>query len=167
MFMGYRITNLQQEIDALKSGGGPEVVAAVEERATELEKELKKIKHEQDKVLQWLKTSDKELNDARGNLSEARRQLKEAWVKARKTDDDLLKSVKELESMRVELSRRAIDYYKGSTDFKEGLKRMGRVSYKYGYRVALAHFGALHPDSEVEENPFTIQPEDDSVPMER
>ncbi|RRT76291.1 hypothetical protein B296_00014927 [Ensete ventricosum] len=69
--------------------------------------------------------------------------------------------------MRSKLSRWAIDDYKGSTDFKEGLKRMGRVSYKYGYRVALAHFGALHPDMEVEENPFTIQPEDYSMLMER
>ncbi|RRT65215.1 hypothetical protein B296_00020638, partial [Ensete ventricosum] len=32
-FMDYRITSLQQEIDVLKSGEGPEVVAAAEERA--------------------------------------------------------------------------------------------------------------------------------------
>ncbi|RWW52331.1 hypothetical protein BHE74_00041251 [Ensete ventricosum] len=50
-FMDSRITNLQQEIDALKSGGGPEAVSAVEERASELEKELKKIKREQDEAL--------------------------------------------------------------------------------------------------------------------
>ncbi|RWW41862.1 hypothetical protein BHE74_00052626 [Ensete ventricosum] len=41
-FMDYRIANLLQEIDALKSGGGPEAVAAAKERATELEKEFKK-----------------------------------------------------------------------------------------------------------------------------
>ncbi|RRT64604.1 hypothetical protein B296_00010335 [Ensete ventricosum] len=44
---------------------------------------------------------------------------------------------------------------------------MGRVAYEYGYRVTLARFRSLHPDSEVEEDPFTIRPEDDSVPMER
>ncbi|RRT45238.1 hypothetical protein B296_00023453 [Ensete ventricosum] len=44
---------------------------------------------------------------------------------------------------------------------------MGRVTYEYGYRVALAHFHALHSDSEVEEDPFTIHPEDDLVLMER
>ncbi|RZR90297.1 hypothetical protein BHM03_00018147 [Ensete ventricosum] len=38
---------------------------------------------------------------------------------------------------------------------------MGRVTYEYGYRVALAHSHALHSDSEVEEDPFTIHPEDD------
>ncbi|RZR77988.1 hypothetical protein BHM03_00003208 [Ensete ventricosum] len=161
------ITNLQQEIDALKLGGGPEAVAAAKERATKLEKELEKTKREQDEVLQRLEISDKELNEARGDLSEAQRQLKEAQVRARRADDELLKSMKELESVRVELPRQVTNDYKGSASFKEGLKRMGRVSYEYGYRVALARFRALHPDSEVEEDPFTIHPEDDSVPMER
>ncbi|RZS26123.1 hypothetical protein BHM03_00059428 [Ensete ventricosum] len=60
--MDYRITSLQQEI-ALKSGGGPEAVAAAEERAFELEKELERTKHERDEALQWLITSAKKLND--------------------------------------------------------------------------------------------------------
>ncbi|RWW78573.1 hypothetical protein BHE74_00013204 [Ensete ventricosum] len=50
---------------------------------------------------------------------------------------------------------------------KEGLKRMGRVTYEYGYRVALARFRARYPDADIEEDPFTIYPEDDLVPMER
>ncbi|RWW78512.1 hypothetical protein BHE74_00013261 [Ensete ventricosum] len=50
-FMDYRITSLQQEIDALKSGGGPKEVVATEERAFELEKELEKMRHEQDEML--------------------------------------------------------------------------------------------------------------------
>ncbi|RWW78320.1 hypothetical protein BHE74_00013457 [Ensete ventricosum] len=97
------ITSLQQEIESLKSGGGPEAIAAAEERATELEKELEKTKSERDEVLQWLKISDKELNEARGDLSEAQRQLKEARVRARRADDELLKLMMELESARVEL----------------------------------------------------------------
>ncbi|RZS12427.1 hypothetical protein BHM03_00043869 [Ensete ventricosum] len=44
---------------------------------------------------------------------------------------------------------------------------MGRVTYEYGYRVALARFRARYPDADVEEDPFTIHPEDDLVPMER
>ncbi|RRT33556.1 hypothetical protein B296_00047893, partial [Ensete ventricosum] len=68
---------------------------------------------------------------------------------------------------RAELPRQAVDCYKESAGFKEGLKRMGRVSYEYGYWVALACIHSLHPDSEVEEDPFTIHPEDDLVPMER
>ncbi|RRT63388.1 hypothetical protein B296_00012421 [Ensete ventricosum] len=110
-FMDYRITNLQQEIDALKSGGGPEAVAAAEERTSELEKELEKTKRERDEALQRLEASDKELNEARGNLSEIQRLLKEARVRARKMDDELLQSVKALESARAELSRQAIDHF--------------------------------------------------------
>ncbi|RWV93019.1 hypothetical protein GW17_00044554, partial [Ensete ventricosum] len=60
-----------------------------------------------------------------------------------------------------------IDRYKESVGFNEGLKRMGHVTYEYGYQVALARFHSLHLDSEVEEDPFTIHPEDDLVPMER
>ncbi|RZS03585.1 hypothetical protein BHM03_00033804 [Ensete ventricosum] len=76
--------------DALKSRGGPKAMAAIEECTTELEKELEKIKCERDEALQWLELFDKELNEARGDLSEAQRQLKEARVRARRADDELL-----------------------------------------------------------------------------
>ncbi|RRT63748.1 hypothetical protein B296_00029275 [Ensete ventricosum] len=82
-------------------------------------------------------------------------------------DDELLQAVKALENARTELPRQAIVQYKESAGFKEGLKRMGRITYEYEYRVALARFHARHPDSEVEEDLFTIHPEDDLVPMER
>ncbi|RRT64603.1 hypothetical protein GW17_00053637 [Ensete ventricosum] len=147
-FMDYRINNLLQEIETLKAGGGPEAVAAAEERVAMLEKELEKTQQERTEALQRLETSNKELNEVRA-------------------DDDLLKSLKDLESTRAELSKRAVDDYKESAGFKEGLKRMGRVAYEYGYRVTLAHLRSLHPNSEVKEDPFTVRPEDDSVPMER
>ncbi|RWW57458.1 hypothetical protein BHE74_00035765 [Ensete ventricosum] len=166
-FMDYRISHLQQELDALKSGGGPEAVAKAEERASELEQELEKTKRERDEALQRLEASEKELSEVRSNLAKIQRLLKDARVRARKMDDELLQAVKALENARAELPRQSVDYYKNSVDFKEGLKRMGRVTYEYGYRVALARFHALHPDSEVEEDPFTIHPEDDLVPMER
>ncbi|RWW57647.1 hypothetical protein BHE74_00035546 [Ensete ventricosum] len=142
-------------------------IAKVEGRASELERELEKTKRERDEALQRLEASDKELNKVRSNLSEIQRLLKEAQVKAWKMDDELLQSVKALENARAELPRRTVDHYKEPVGFKEGLKRMGRVTYEYDYRVTLAHFRSLHPDSEVEEDPFTIRPEDDSVPMER
>ncbi|RRT73710.1 hypothetical protein B296_00026643 [Ensete ventricosum] len=124
-FMDYHITSLQQEIDALKSGGGPEVVVAAEEHASKLEKELERMKHERDEALQRLKASDKELNETRGDLFEVQQMLKEAQVRAWKMDDELLQSVKALESARAELPRQTVDDYKESADFKEGLKRMG------------------------------------------
>ncbi|RZR86790.1 hypothetical protein BHM03_00014045 [Ensete ventricosum] len=155
------------ELDALKSGGDPEAIDKAEERASELEQELEKTKRERDEVLQRLEASEKELNEVWSNLAKIQRLLKEARVRARKMDDELLQSVKALQNARAELPRQAVDRYKESTGFKEGLKRMGRVTYEYGYRVALARFHALHPDSEVEEDPFTIHPEDDLVPIER
>ncbi|RRT47970.1 hypothetical protein B296_00006591 [Ensete ventricosum] len=50
-FMDYRISNLQQEIDTLKSGGGPVAVAKAEEHASKLEQELEKTKRERDEAL--------------------------------------------------------------------------------------------------------------------
>ncbi|RZR99427.1 hypothetical protein BHM03_00028969, partial [Ensete ventricosum] len=69
--------------------------------------------------------SEKELNEVQSNLAEIQRLLKKARVKTRKMDDELLQSVKALETARAELPRQAINRYKESTGFKEGLKRMG------------------------------------------
>ncbi|RRT43818.1 hypothetical protein B296_00027201 [Ensete ventricosum] len=146
---------------------GPEAVAKAEERASELEQELEKTKRERDEALQRLEASEKELNEVRSDLAKIQRLLKEARVRTRKMDDELLQAVKALENVQAELPRQAVDRYKESAGFKEGLKRMGRITYEYGYWVALTRFHALHPDSEVEEDPFTIHPEDDMVPMER
>ncbi|RRT48475.1 hypothetical protein B296_00046343, partial [Ensete ventricosum] len=111
--------------------------------------------------------SEKELQAVRGHLGDAQQLLKEARTRARRMDDELLQAVKDLESARAELPGQSVAQHKGSLGFKEGLKRMGRVTYEYGYRVALARFRARYPDADVEEDPFTIHPEDDLVPMER
>ncbi|RRT58943.1 hypothetical protein B296_00028447 [Ensete ventricosum] len=42
-------------------------------------------------------------------------------------DDELLQSVKALESAQAELPKQAVDRYKELVDFKEGLKRMGHL----------------------------------------
>ncbi|RRT80126.1 hypothetical protein B296_00015581 [Ensete ventricosum] len=69
-FMDYRISHLQQELDALKSEGGPKVLAKAEERVSELEQELEKTKRERDEAFQWLEASEKELSEVRSNLAE-------------------------------------------------------------------------------------------------
>ncbi|RZR92907.1 hypothetical protein BHM03_00021294, partial [Ensete ventricosum] len=79
-----------------------------------------------DEALLRREVSKKELNEVRSNLAEVQRLLKEARVRARKMDDELLQAVKALESVRVELPRQAVIQYKESLGFKEGLKRMGR-----------------------------------------
>ncbi|KAJ8506621.1 hypothetical protein OPV22_007507 [Ensete ventricosum] len=163
-FMDHRVKQQQEELDVLKSRGGPEAVAEAEERASRLQEELERIKAEKAEELLRHEAAEKEL---RGHLGDAHHLLKEARARARRMDDELLQSVKDLEQARAELPRTAVAEYKESLGFKEGLKRMGRVTYEYGYRVARARFRARHPDADVEEDPFTIYPEDDSVPMER
>ncbi|RRT67130.1 hypothetical protein B296_00004262 [Ensete ventricosum] len=113
-------SQLQQELDTLKSGGCPEAVAKVEECASELGQELEKTKRER-----RLEASEKDLSEVRGNLAEVQQLLKEARVRARKMDDELLQVVKALENARTELPKQAIVQYKESAGFKEGLKRMG------------------------------------------
>ncbi|RWW43956.1 hypothetical protein BHE74_00050328 [Ensete ventricosum] len=142
-------------------------VAKAEERASELQEELEKTKRERGEELLRREASEKELHEVRSHLGDAQRLLKEARVRARKMDDELLQAMKALESARAELPRQSIVQYKELLGFKEGLKRMGRMTYEYGYQVALARFHPRHPNAEVEEDPFTIHPEDDLVLMER
>ncbi|RRT58512.1 hypothetical protein B296_00003848 [Ensete ventricosum] len=97
-FMDYQISHIQQELDALRSGGGPEAVAKAEECASELEQELEKTKWDRDEVLQRLEASEKELSEVQSNLAEIQRLLKEARVRARKMDNELLQDVKALEN---------------------------------------------------------------------
>ncbi|RRT37748.1 hypothetical protein B296_00038580 [Ensete ventricosum] len=117
---------VSSQLDALKSGGAPEAVAKAEECASELQKELEKTRREQDEALLRREVSKKELNEGRSNLAEVQRLLKEARVRARKMDDELLQVMKALESVRAELPKQAVIQYKESLGFKEGLKRMGR-----------------------------------------
>ncbi|KAJ8475584.1 hypothetical protein OPV22_019311 [Ensete ventricosum] len=166
-FMDYRVKQLQEELDALKSKGGPEAVAEAEEHASELREELEKTKRERGEELLRREASEKELQEVQSHLGDAQQLLKEARIRARKMDDELLQAVKDLESARAELPRQSVVQYKESLGFKESLKRMGRVTYEYGYRVALAHSRDRHPDADVKEDLFTIHPEDDLVPMER
>ncbi|RWW58060.1 hypothetical protein BHE74_00035107 [Ensete ventricosum] len=165
--MDYRLKQLQEELDPLKSDGGPEAVAKAKGRASEPQEELEKTRRERDEALRTHEAFEKELHKIQSNLAEAHRLLKEARVMARKMDDELLQVVKALESSRAELPKQTVVQYKESLGFKKGLNKMGRVTYEYGYRAALAHFHARHPDAEVEEDPFTIHPEDDLKPMER
>ncbi|RWW78613.1 hypothetical protein BHE74_00013162 [Ensete ventricosum] len=64
-------------------------------------------------------------------------------------DDELLQAVKDLESTRAELARQSVVQYKESLGFKEGLKRMSRIMYEYGYRKGPSQFGASLPRDRV------------------
>ncbi|RWW08029.1 hypothetical protein BHE74_00047992 [Ensete ventricosum] len=69
-------------------------------------------------------------------------------------------------TLKAELRSKSIIYYKQAVGFGWGLRRMGHLSYEYGYRVALARFQARYLDLEADSDPFTEKPEDSSVPME-
>ncbi|RZS28457.1 hypothetical protein BHM03_00062055 [Ensete ventricosum] len=107
-FMDYRISQLQQELDTLKSGEGPEAVAKAEERTSELGQELEKTKRERDEALLRLKAFEKDLSKVRSNLAEVQRLLKEARVRTRKMDDELLQAVKAMENAQTELPKQAV-----------------------------------------------------------
>ncbi|RRT36062.1 hypothetical protein B296_00045094 [Ensete ventricosum] len=120
------VLQLQEELDPLKSRGGAEAVAEVEERAPELWEELEKIKREKAEELLRREAKEKELQEVRGHLGDAQQLLREARTRARRMDDELLQAVKDLESARTELPGQSIAQYKGSLGFKEGLKRIGQ-----------------------------------------
>ena len=67
--------------------------------------------------------------------------------------------------LRPKKDRELIATYKKSEGFELGLACTGRVSFKYGYRIATARFHSRHPGLEVEEDPFTSHPEDLEVDM--
>ncbi|RRT85031.1 hypothetical protein B296_00010147, partial [Ensete ventricosum] len=60
-FMDYRVKQLQEELNALKSRGGPEAVVEAEKRTSELWEELEKIKREKAEELLRREASEKEL----------------------------------------------------------------------------------------------------------
>ncbi|RWW81827.1 hypothetical protein BHE74_00009741 [Ensete ventricosum] len=55
-------------------------------------------------------------------------------------------------------ARATITQYKESPNFKSSLKKIGRVSYEFGYNITLTHFRTKHPGLEVEEDPYAILP---------
>ncbi|RWW48016.1 hypothetical protein BHE74_00045959 [Ensete ventricosum] len=61
---------------------------------------------------------------------------------------------------------KAITQYKASQGFESGLVKMGRVSYEFGYRVAVERFRAKYLNSAVEENLFAELPEDANMKMD-
>ncbi|RRT32114.1 hypothetical protein B296_00047123, partial [Ensete ventricosum] len=102
------LKELDEKLDALKSKGGPEAVIEAEERASELREELEKTKRERREELLRHEASEKELQEVWSHLGDAQRLLREARIRARKMDDELLQAVKDLESARAELPRQSV-----------------------------------------------------------
>ncbi|RZR94181.1 hypothetical protein BHM03_00022834 [Ensete ventricosum] len=142
--MGNRASLLEAELEKLRSKRDPKQLARAKQRVGELEADNSKLKSGLDELSSRLDEADKELNE-----------LCEGLAKSQQN-----------ESLKAELPSKSVANYKQSVEFGWGLRRMGQVSYEYGYWVALARFQAQYLDLEVDNDPFTEQPEDDLMLME-
>ncbi|RWW26351.1 hypothetical protein GW17_00009268 [Ensete ventricosum] len=61
---------------------------------------------------------------------------------------------------------KAVAAYKASRGFESGLKKMRRVSYEFGYRVALERLRGKHIEIAIEQDPFAECPDDANVEMD-
>ncbi|RWW24009.1 hypothetical protein GW17_00011718 [Ensete ventricosum] len=164
--MGNRASHMEEEIKKLKSEGDLEQLAIAQQLVVELQADNAKMMSELGEATQRVERADMELNEVRADLADSQHQLKEQKASRWKSDDDLLKMMKENEAIKIELPSKYIMDYKQSVEFGWGLRQMGQVSYEYGYRVALAHFQVWHPDIEVDIDPFTKKSEKDTVFLE-
>ncbi|THU50055.1 hypothetical protein C4D60_Mb06t16040 [Musa balbisiana] len=180
--LGARNTELRRQMDEVRTGAGPEAVAAVEQRDLGLEAEVERLRTELQASTERGIELQTRLEASEGNNAELQTRLRACVAKARSARADSLELIRRLEESRAEARRasedleaeirlrpekdkKLIEDYKGSSGFQLGLVRTGRVSYEYGYRIALARFKARHPDSEVAEDPFDSFPEDMGVDM--
>ncbi|CAD5170566.1 unnamed protein product [Musa acuminata subsp. malaccensis] len=163
-----RNAELRKQVDEVRAGGAPEAFTAAEQRAADSDAEAARLRselqasEERNMELQThLKASVAEARSARGDSLELIRRLEEVRAEARGASEALDVEIRQ----RLEKDKRLIEDYKGSSGFQLGLVRTRRVSYEYGYRIALAHFKGRHPDLEVAEDPFDSLLEDMSVDM--
>ncbi|THU44451.1 hypothetical protein C4D60_Mb02t07510 [Musa balbisiana] len=180
--LGARNAELRKQMDEVRAGAGPEAVVAVKQRALGLEAEVERLRTElqastergvelqtrleasegNNAELQTrLRASVAEARSARADSLELIRRLEESRAEARRASEDLEAEIR----LRLEKDKKLIKDYKGSSGFQLGLVRTGRVSYEYGYRIALARFKARNPDSVVAEDPFDSFPKDMGVDM--
>ncbi|RWW81437.1 hypothetical protein BHE74_00010193 [Ensete ventricosum] len=157
-----KMSLLRQELQDLKEGGNPDVVATVEVRAIEAQSVAERLWIELDEA------NSRRASVARrspGTAGRLRGQLRSARARVRQMETELLNLARSKEALREDLPKRAIEEYKESPEFEMGLVRMGRVSLEYGYQLALTRLQARHPGVEIELDPFVTLPEDADVTM--
>ncbi|RWW41557.1 hypothetical protein BHE74_00052966, partial [Ensete ventricosum] len=152
-----KVNLLCQELQDLKEGGNPDVVAANDCRAL-ADADLEIARAESASLERQLADLQEQLDDYEGQLRGVRAQV-------RQMETELLNLARSKDALREELLRRVIEDYKKSPGFEMGLMRMGRVSLEYEYQLALARLQARHPEVEIELDPFVSLPKDDDVPM--
>ncbi|RRT62183.1 hypothetical protein B296_00005148 [Ensete ventricosum] len=136
------------------------LITFMDYRIKQLQEELNALKF--DGGPEAVAKAEERASELQEELEKTRRERDEALLRRKASEKELHEAP---ESTRAELPRQTVVQYKESLGFKECLKRMSLVTYEYEYRVALSRFHAQHRDAEVEEDLFTIHPEDDLVPM--
>ncbi|THU59657.1 hypothetical protein C4D60_Mb07t04370 [Musa balbisiana] len=123
--------------------------------------ELEKSENSAKELQRFLRLDRVELRLLKSEALTLTKKAEKAEAEARAASSALAEETR----LRPIKDKEAIEAYKKSEGFELGLTRMGRVSYEYGYKVALGRFRACPPSSEVEEDPFSSHPEDQDVDM--
>ncbi|RRT40604.1 hypothetical protein B296_00058415, partial [Ensete ventricosum] len=129
----------------LKASVSQELAAAAEWRAKELEAEIERMRTELESLRSQRGELEQEVRLLHSNLDEARND--------------------QAPELKVE-GQKSVAAYKGSRGFESSLKKIWRVSYEFGYRVALEQLRGKHPDIMIEVDPFAKCPEDANVEMD-
>ncbi|RRT40164.1 hypothetical protein B296_00042978 [Ensete ventricosum] len=114
---------------------------------------------------QWATEAQVLANNLKTKLEEATRERETLEKELCRMKDELLKLNQAVDALRVDLPKQAIKEYKKSLGFEMGLVHMRQVSLEYGYQLTLAWLQARYPDIEIEEDPFTLLPENANVSM--
>ncbi|RWV93311.1 hypothetical protein GW17_00044249 [Ensete ventricosum] len=103
--------------------------------------------------------------------------LEAIWAKSREVEGALAfvqAALQESENALTEewraspkIAHETIAQYKEMLNFHLGLQKMGRVSYEYECRVALAHFRGRYSDLVIVEDLYATLLEDDNVQKDK
>ncbi|RRT70198.1 hypothetical protein B296_00036669, partial [Ensete ventricosum] len=116
--------------------------------------------------LESLKYQQRRLEEEVGVLHSS---LDGDWNNRARLEGDVLSLIEVATLLEAELKvegPRAVAFYKASRGFESGLEKMGRVSYEFGYQVALERLHRKHLEIEAELDPFAKCPEDANVGMD-
>ncbi|RRT32115.1 hypothetical protein B296_00055645, partial [Ensete ventricosum] len=157
-----RITTFRVANKELKLRANQEAIAAIENRANELQATVDRLRAELDSSESRRKGLEQEVDTLRSNLQGVRDDRAHL-------EGDVLSLTKVTTLLEAELKAEGpevVAAYKASREFKLGLEKMGRTSYEFGYRVVLKRLRAKLPKAEIEQDPFTKHPVDSNMKMD-
>ncbi|RRT56940.1 hypothetical protein B296_00008247 [Ensete ventricosum] len=130
----------------LKLGANQELIATIELHVKGLEEDVNMLRVELESLKNQLRELEQEVRVLCSSLDGARndRARLEGDVMSLTEVATLLEAELKAEGSKVVVA------YKASRGFESGLKKMGRVSYEFGYRVALERFRRKHPEIAIE-----------------